>query len=96
MLDFKNFSEKHADYLIVQHGVKLMKSSELNITQLHFEILKEFIAGVHATGTIYHHHATNLLIYSFIQHVKPLYEAEKARLEKEDIDKKALSSESKP
>lgn len=88
VLDFKNFSEKHADYPIVQHGVELMKHSELNITQLHFEMLKEFIAGVHATGTIYHHQATNLLIHSFIQHVKPLYEAEKARLEKEAADEK--------
>lgn len=93
VLDFKNFSEKHADYLIVQHGVKLMKNSELNITQLHFEMLKELIVGVHAIGTIYHHHATNLFIYSFIQHVKPLYEAEKAQLEKEAADKKDVESE---
>ncbi|MDQ7818730.1 MAG: hypothetical protein RDU14_17015 [Melioribacteraceae bacterium] len=92
VLDFKNFSEKHADYLIVQHGVELMKHSELNVTQLHFETLKEFIAGVYATGTIYHHQAANLLIHSFIQHLKPLYETEKARLEKEAADKKALKT----
>lgn len=88
VLDFKNFSEKHVDYPIVQYGVKLMKHSELKTIQLHFEMLREFIAGVHATGTIYHHHAVNLFIYSFIQHLKPLYEVEKARIEKEAADKK--------
>lgn len=91
VIDFKNFSEKHVDYLIVQYGIKLMQHSELNVTQLHFEMLMEFVNGIHATGTIYHHQAANLFIHSFIRHVKPLYEAEKARLEKEEADKLRVS-----
>ena len=90
-LDFKTFDKNHKSFPVVEYGVKLMKESKLNYAQLTFEMLKELIEGAYSRQAIYHQQFVNALIYSFIQHVTPLYEIEQAQIKNEEETKKLVT-----
>lgn len=82
-LDFNRLPKEHPDYLVIQHAIKLMKTSQLNYAQFQFEILIEFVEGVHNRGSLFHHDIFNLLVHHLIKHVRPLYEASLPKKEEE-------------
>jgi hypothetical protein len=87
-MDFNRLTKDHPDYNIIQHAIKLMKTSQLNYPQLQFEILVELVDGVHNRGMLFHHDIFNLIVFTLIKHVRPLYEAS---LLKEKEEEKAIA-----
>lgn len=82
-LDFTKFSQKSEDKKYVDYAISLMRVSKLDFKILHFNILNEFVDGIHKQPTIYHHVLANLIIYSLIATIRPLYEEEQKKLEEE-------------
>jgi hypothetical protein len=101
VMDFNKLPNNHPDFPVIQHAIKLMKSSQLNYSQLQFELSVEFVEGVHNRGSLYHHEVFNLIIYQLIKHVRPLYEAslpkkEEEKLAPEELSQKEENTEGQP